>query len=501
MPMLKMSLVPMLNLLSRTLADRHAAAARGLVLLACVVAAAPGLAQTAPDRSKPPVPGPAPELKLPAIQSHTLSNGLPVWIVEMHEVPVVNVSLVIKSGASADPGGQFGVAHFTAEMLDEGTGTRDALELADAIDVLGASLTTSSSYDTSTVRLHALVSTLDVALPLMADVALRPTFQEPDLERVRAERLTTLLQLRDNPSQLATASFNRLLYGETHRYGTGAMGTETTNKAFTAADLRAFHAAHYQPQNAHLLVVGDVTPATVLPMLERAFGGWRNTGAVPRPALPSAPQPTARQVYLIDRPGAPQSQIRIGAIGVARNTPDYHAIGVANTMLGGSFSSRLNMNLRERNGYSYGAGSQFTMRLTPGPFVALSGVQTDKTREALTEFFTELTGIAEPAPDDELTRVKNLLALSFPGVFETTNDMAAQLIDLIVYGLPESFVNEFVAKIQAVTAVDVQRVAREYIRPDRVIIVIAGDLATIEQPVREAALGPVTVVTADDVLK
>lgn len=458
-------------------------------------------AQAGPDRSKPPVPGPVPDLRIPAIQKQTLSNGLPVWVVEMHEVPMVDVSLIVRSGAAADPAGQFGVANFTAAMLDEGAGSLDALALADAIDTLGASLTTSSSFDASAVRLHALVSTIDSALPIMADVALRPTFPRDALDRVRAERLTALLQLRDNPAQLATTAFYRLLFGAAHRYGTAVMGTEATNTALSADDLRAFHAAHYQPRNAHLLVVGDVTAAGIVPALERAFGGWRNTGEVPRPTLPAAAPPDRSQVYLIDRPGAPQSQIRIGSIGVARNTPEYHAVEVANTMLGNSFSSRLSLNLRERHGYAYDAGSAAIMRLAPGPFFAAAGVQTDKTREALGEFIHELGGMAQPAPDDELTRVRNLLALSFPGAFETTTGMAGQLIGLVVYGLPDSFFDDYVGKIQAVTAADVQRVARTMMAPDRAIIVIAGDLAAIEQPIRAAGLGPVTVVTAEEVLK
>lgn len=467
------------------------------------VALAPTLsdAQTPPDRSKPPTTGPAPALTIPPIQKQTLSNGLPVWIVEMHEVPVVDVSLIVKSGAAADPAGQFGAASFTAAMLDEGAGALDALQLADAIDMLGASLSTGSSFDASSVRLHALVSTLNVALPIMADVAIRPTFPQADLDRLRAERLTTLLQLKDNPSQLATAAFSRLLYGEAHRYGTGVMGTETTNTALSADDLRAFHAIHYQPANAHLLIVGDVTAAAVMPMLESAFGAWKNVGAVPRPALPDAPQVETRQIYLLDKPGAPQSQIRIGSIGVARDTPDYHAIVVANTMLGGSFSSRLNLNLREKNGYSYGAGSQFAMRRQAGPFVALAGVQSDKTREALDEFVHELSSMATPPPADELARVRNLEALGFPGAFETTGGMAAQLIDLVVYDLQESFFDEYVPKIQAVTAADVQRVATEHIQPARSIVVIAGDVASIEGPIKAANLGPVTVVTAEQVLK
>jgi zinc protease len=489
---------------SRLLSLRHRAPRRLSAAVCAIVvtmATAAVFTQSGPDRSRPPASGPAPALSIPAIQKQALSNGLPVWIVEMHEVPVVNVSLIVRSGAAADPAGRFGAASFTAAMLDEGAGTRDALELADAIDSLGASLTTNSSFDASSVRLHALVSTLDAALPIMADVALRPSFPQTDLERLRGERLTTLLQLRDNPAQLASAAFSRLLYGAAHRYGTGAMGTEATNKALSADDLRAFHAAHYQPSNAHLLVVGDVTAAAVMPLLESAFGAWRNAGTVPTPTLPATAPIKARQIYLIDKPGAAQSQIRIGSVGVARHTPDYHAIDVANTMLGGSFSSRLNLNLREKNGYSYGAGSQFAMRQQPGPFLALAGVQSDKTREALVEFFNELTGMSTPPPTEELTRVRNLQALGFPGAFETTTGMAAQLIDLVVYGLQESFFNEYVPKIQAVTAADVQRVARQHIQPDRVIVVIAGDLKSIEAPIRAAKLGPVTIVTADDVLR
>jgi zinc protease len=454
-----------------------------------------------PDRSKPPTSGPAPALKIPAIAKRVLSNGLPVWIVAMHEVPVVNVSLIVKSGAAADPAGKFGVASFTAAMLDEGAGARDALALADAIDALGASLSTSSSYDASMVRLQTMVSKLDAALPLLADVALRPTFPQVDLDRLRAERLTSLLQTRDNPQALASAAFSRVLYGASHRYGTGTAGTEATNKAMTAADLRAFHAAHYQPANAHLLVVGDVTPASILPKLERAFGGWKGSAAAPKPSLPVTPAPKTRQIFLVDKPGAAQSQIRVGTVGVARSTPDYHLLDVTSTMLGGSFSSRLNMNLREDKGYSYGAGSQFQMRLSAGPFFAAAGVQTDKTRESLVEFLKELDGMATPPPADEMTRVKNLQALGFPGSFETTGDMAAHLIDLVVYGLPDTFFNEYVPKIQAVTAAGVAEAARRFMQSSAMIVVVAGDLSKIEQPIRDANFGPVTVVPVDDVMK
>jgi predicted Zn-dependent peptidase len=442
-----------------------------------------------------------PSLKVPPIDKRVLANGLPVWIVEMHEVPVVDVTMIVKSGASSDPVGKYGVASYTAAMLDEGAGTRDALALADAIDFLGATLTTGSGFDSSSVRLHSLSSKLDAALPIMADVVRRPTFPQADMDRLRTERLTTLLQVRDNPQQLAAAAFARILFGEQHRYGTGAMGTESVNKAMTVADLKQFYAAHYRPQNAHLLVVGDVTAAAVLPKLERAFGTWTGSGVVAHPVLSAVPAPTTRRIFLVDKPGAAQSQIRMGTIGVARSTPDYHALDVLNTLLGGSFTSRLNMNLREEHGYSYGAGSRFDMRLNPGPFFAAAGVQTDKTVESLTEFFKEVDGMRAPVPDDELSRGKNLEALSFPGNFETTGDMAGQLADLVVYNLPDTFFNEYVPKIQAVTAADLQRTANRFLQSNAFVVVVAGDLAKIEQPIRAANFGVVTVITADDLLK
>jgi len=463
-------------------------------------------AQQGPDRSKAPVPGAAPALKLPPIQKRTLANGMPVWIVEMHEVPLANFALVVKAGASADPVGKYGVASFTAAMLDEGAGTRNALDLADAVEYLGASLTTASSFDSSAIRLQTPVSKLDDALPLMADVALRPTFSQTELDRLRKERLTGLLQTRDNPAGLASAGFARLVFGPRHRYGTLAMGNDASNGEMTVNDLRSFYAAYYQPQNAHLIVVGDVTAAGVMPKLEKAFGGWKpvmaKTGAAPaKPVIETAAQHGARQIYLIDKPGAAQSQIRIGWVGVPRSTPDYYALDVLNTVLGGSFTSRLNTNLREVHGYAYGAGSAFDMRLSAGPFLASAGVQSDKTTESLQEFFKELGAIRQPVPVHELTRAKNYLALGFPADFETTGGMAANLGQLVVYNLPESFFSEYVPKIQAVTAADVQRVAAQYIQPDRFAVVVVGDLAKIEKGIRAANLGPVRVVTVDEILK
>ena len=473
-----------------------------LITAVVVVGIAVGVfAQQGPDRSKPPVPGPAPALKLPPIQKRTLANGLPVWIVEMHEVPVANLTLVVKAGASADPLGKYGLASFTAAMLDEGAGTRSALDLADAIEFLGASLATGSAFDSSTVRLQTPVSKLDEALPLMADVVLRPAFSAGELERLRKERLTSLLQTRDNAGALASAAFARVVFGPRHRYGTPAMGNSASNGEMTVADLKGFYGSWYQPQHGHLIVVGDVTAASILPKLEKAFGGWKNGAKSVLPPVETAAQHGPRQIYLVDKPGAAQSQIRIGWVGVPRSTADFYPLDVLNTVLGGSFTSRLNQNLREQHGYSYGAGSSFDMRVSAGPFVASAGVQSDKTVESLREFFKELAGIRQPIPEAEVTRARNYEALGFPSTFEATADMAGNLIQLIVYGLPETFFTDYVPKIQAVTAADVQKAAAQYIQPDRFAVVVVGDLAKIEPLIRAANLGPVRVLTADEVLK
>jgi zinc protease len=480
---------------------------RHAIAIILVAAAAAVTAQQPPDRTVPPMPGPTPALHLPAIQKRQLSNGLPVWIVEQHDVPVAQVNLVVLSGSADDPAGKFGVASLAVAMLEEGAGSRSALEIADAVDFLGADLGTSSGSDSSAVRLHVPVARLAGALPIIGDVALRPTFPKDELGRLRQQRLTSLLQSRDDPSTIAALAFSRVLYGPAHRYGTATVGTAETIKSFTPEDLRAFYASAFRPDYASLLVVGDTTPNTVTPLLESTFGGWKGEGTVssPRSAetaarkLPAVEQPARRAVYLIDKPDAAQSQIRIGWIGVPRSTPDYFPLQVMNSLLGGSFSSRLNNNLREKHGYTYGASSMFDMRASAGPFTAFAGVQTDKTSEALKEFFNELNGILQPVPADELARAKNYVALRYPSAFETTGDISRRLEDMVVYRLPENYFSNYVQNIQAVTAADVQRVAQKYIQPGRFAIVIVGDLKAIEPGVRALNLGPIKVLKLDDI--
>ncbi|MEP7117419.1 MAG: pitrilysin family protein [Acidobacteriota bacterium] len=459
-------------------------------------------AQQPPDRSKPPTLGPASPLVLPAVQKLTLANGLRVWVLEHHEVPLVQVNLVVMSGAAADVPGQFGAASMTAAMLDEGAAGKAALALADAVEFLGAQISTSASFDASAVRLSTPAVKLRESLDLLADVALAPDFPAEELERLRAERITGLLQARDDPSSLVALAFPRLLFGPEHRYGTSAGGTETSIKALGVAELRAFHRSHYRPDNAVLIVVGDTTPAALKPVLDPRFGTWQADGAaaVPFPVRAS-PQPGKRQIYLIDKPGAAQSQIRIGLVGVPRSTPDYIALDVFNTILGGSFTSRLNQNLREKNGYSYGASSRFDMRRAAGPFQAGAGVQTDKTAPALKEFFAELNGMLAPVPADELEKSKSYAALSFAGEFETTGQLAAKLEQIAVYDLPDDVFANYVGAVQAVTGAELARVAKQYLLVDRMAVVVVGDRATIEAPIRALNLGPVTVVPVADVMK
>jgi zinc protease len=459
-------------------------------------------AQGKPDRSKPPAIGPAPSLKMPAIQKQKLSNGLAVWIVEHHEVPLAQVNMIVRSGSGADPIGKYGVGSLAAAMLDEGAGTRSALELADALEFLGANLSTSSSFDYSAIRLSVPVAKLGDALPLMADVTLRPTFPAGELDRLKKERLTSLLQARDNPAALIQLAFPRVVFGPTHRYGTSANGLPPAIEAFTVADMQAFYRAHYRPDNATLLVVGDVTPASAMPMLEKAFGSWKSEGMAPLVAdIPIAPQLKSRQIYIVDKPDAPQTQIRIGWVGVPRSTQDYAALEVLNTILGGSFTSRLNQNLREEHGYSYGASSAFDMRLSAGPFQAAAGVQSDKTGESVKEFFNELTKIGTLVPEDELNKAKNYVALGFPGEFETTGDLARKLEELVVFNLPEDTFTKFVSAVTSVTAADLQKLAARYIQPDKMAVVVVGDRKTIEGPIRQLNLGPVNILTIDELFR
>jgi len=451
-----------------------------------------------PDRSGPPKLGPPPSLKLPPIRHLALSNGIKVLLMEKHAVPLVQVDLVIRAGALMDPEGKTGLSSMTASMLTEGAGSRNALEFADAIDFLGADIAASSGFSITGISLHSPLAKLDSALLLLADVTRRPRFPADELARLRKERLTSLVESRDEPRVLASVLFNRTLYGE-HPYGRPAGGTAATLRGMTVDDLRRFHDGYIVPGNTTIIVVGDVTGDEMIPKLERAFGDWKGEPA-PAPTVQPITQFKGKTVLIVDKPGAAQSVIEIGRVGVPRLTDDYYAIVVMNTILGGSFTSRLNMNLREKHGYTYGAGSRFEFRPLAGPFVAAASVQTAVTDSSLVEFINELKGILAPIPLSDVERAKNYVALSFPSDFQSVGQIASQLEELVIYGLPDDYFNRYTERILAVTPADVERVAGKYVTLDNLAFVIVGDRKEIGQSVTALKIAPEKFLTVDDVL-
>ena len=468
-------------------------------LMAAVPAActAPPAARTeAVDVTKPPELAPPPAVKLPPIVSRTLDNGLSIMIVEQHELPVADFILLVRTGGEADPSNLGGLASLTADMLDEGTTTRDALAIADQGAFLGVDVGTGSGWDASMVSLHTTTAQMDSALALFADVALHPSFPDADLARVRKDRLTSLLQLRDRGPAIADRVFARVVFGDDNPYGHALTGTEASVAAIGRADVRRFHDSFYRPNNATLIVVGDVEPDDVERRARALFGSWQR-GEIPSTSYGPAPAAGARTIYLVDKPDAAQSSFRIGGVGVARATPDYFAIEVLNTILGGSFSSRLNQNLRETHGYTYGARSGFSMRREAGPFTAQAEVVAAKTDSALLQFLAELRAIRDTVPEAELTRAKRLLELQLPGDFETTGSIASQLIPVVLYNLPLDFYNQYVGRIEGVDQAAVQRVAQREIEPDSVAVVIVGDSKNVEPGLKALGVAPVRRLTLE----
>ncbi|HEY0776542.1 MAG TPA: pitrilysin family protein [Gemmatirosa sp.] len=480
--------------------------AGGAVALAAASAGAQGPARASAGADSFPTTrptlGPPKVLHLPPAAERRLPNGLRLVVVEKHELPLADFALVVGTGTEADPAGREGLATMTAALLDEGTATRSSLQIADQAAYLGVSLHTGAGWDASEVVLHTPTAQMDSALALMADVTTRASFPTTELERLRTQRLTGLLQLRDRGPSIANRAFAQAVFGAGHPYGRPSDGTEASTRALTRDDVQRFYANAWRPDNATLVVVGDVTPEDVARRAERAFGAWRAPAGVTlaAPIAPAAPAPGAARVVLIDKPGAPQSSVRIGMPSASRATPDYFPLVVLNTVLGGSFTSRLNQNLRETHGYTYGAGSEFELRRAAGPFVSSAEVTGTKTDSALVEFMKELRAIGDTVPRAELEKAKRYLVLQMPGEFETTGGIAGGLIPVVTYGLPLDYYNSYAAKLQAVTQADVQRVARRYVDPAHLTIVVVGDRASVEPRLRALNLGPVEIRSAADVL-
>jgi len=449
-------------------------------------------------RTRPPPLGPAPTMRLPEPVRTRLGGGLRVALVERRSVPVVNVQLLVLGGAAAVRPTQAGLATFTADMIDEGAGERNALEIAAAFDLLGAAHYSSAGFDASEVELNVLTPRLPQALEVLGDVVLSPTFPEAELERVRHERMTRALQEVDDPRALATHALARVLFGDGHPWGRPLLGTRDSLSGLSVADVRRFYQERYHPGCATLLVVGDFESNAMLTLLDQAFGSWE-ARPVPAVEVPDPPAVEGTSVYVVDRPGSAQSEIRVGRVAVSRSTGDYFPITVMNTVLGGSFTSRLNQRLREEKGYTYGAGCGFSMRRGPGPFVAQAAVHTPVTAEAVADFLGEIGRMAaEEVTPDELERARRYVALRLPQRFETVADVTARLAEMALYDLPDDYFDVYVERVLAVTAAEVLEAAGRHLDVERMVVVVAGDRAAVEEPLIRLGIGPVEVLAAPE---
>ncbi|MGE0704798.1 MAG: M16 family metallopeptidase [Vicinamibacterales bacterium] len=452
-----------------------------------------------PWRAKPPAPGAARTLQVPVPQSFELPNGLTVMVNERQALPIVSANLVVKSGGAANPDDKPGLANFTAAMLDEGTATRAALEIADQVSQLGASLSTTATMDATQVSSVSLGRTFPDLLGVMADVILNPSFPAEEVERQRASRLAALQQQRDNAGAVANNVMFAALYGTSHPYGYTDLGTEASNRAMTRDDMRAFWAEHFVPNNAALIVSGSISVEELRPMVDRAFGSWRR-GDASAPEVGS-PTTTRARLVLVDRPGAQQTQVRVASIGLPRAAPDYESVLVMNEALGGLFSSRINLNLREQHGYTYGARSQFLFRRLAGPFLVASGIRTDVTAPAVTEILREVERMrAEPLSPEELALAKDSIVRSLPSEFENSENASASTANTYIYDLGLDYYTRINARIAAVTAEQAMDAARRHLDPERLIVVAVGDASQIRSALQALNLGLVEVRTADGAL-
>ena len=455
-----------------------------------------GINDEEPWRNEMPKPGPARQLQLATPASATLSNGLTLILSEKRGLPIVAANLVLKTGSDANPIEKPGLANFVAAMLDEGTATRNAPQIADEVAQLGGSLTTGSSMDATTVSARSLSRNFGALLELVADVTQRPSFPAEEIDRQRASRLAQLVQQRDNPAQVAAQVTAAALYGPKHPYGYSEVGTERSVKSITREDMVAFWKQNFVPNNAALVVAGDISMDELRSLAEKAFSSWAR-GTPVRPALgtPPAVQP---RVVIVDKPGSPQTQLRVASIGAARSSPDFRPLQVMNMALGGLFSSRINMNLREQHGYTYGASSQFTFRRSPGPFQVGAGVRTDVTAPATAEVFKEIAGMVEkPMNAEELQKAKDSLANSLPGAFETSANAVNNFSNVYVYDLGLDYYTKYAAQVNAVTADQALAVAKKYLVPKQMVVVAVGDRKAIETELKALEHGPLEIRDAE----
>ena len=452
------------------------------------------------DRSKLPAMGAPPELHLPKVQRASLSNGLKIVLGERHEIPVIRVRLLVDAGFAADQLASPGTANLTMAMLDEGTATRTSLQISEEAERLGADIGTRASLDMLSVGLAALKKNLDPSLSLFADVALHPTFPAKDFERVQKNLMAAIQQEEVDPFGMALRVLPPLMFPKGHAYAqplTGSGYQETVGK-LTTTDLKKFYENWFKPNHATIVVAGDTTLAEITPKLEKLFGAWK-PGDVPKKNLATAAQQSKPAVYLIDRPDSEQSVILAGHVSPPRNNPDDIAITVMNDLLGGQFTSRINMNLREDKHWSYGAGTIFFPAVGQRPFVMYAPVQTDKTKESMIEIQKELRDIARsrPATAEELAFAQDSETLSLAGSRETAAAVLNSMAETVTYGLPDTYYETYSGKVRALKPQDIATVAEKVIHPDNLVWVVVGDLAKIQKDVKELNFGEVRVIDAN----
>ena len=452
------------------------------------------------DRSKEPATGAASPLDLPPMQKATLSNGLKIVLAERHTAPVVNFTLTVDGGYAADPANAPGMASFEQRMLEEGTPTRDSLKIGEELESLSANFNAGANLDWLTVNLNTLKVNLDPSLTIYGDLILHPAFPQKEFDRIQKERVAAIQREKVTPQMMALRVVPTLLYGKGHPYAlpfTGT-GTEASVKSMKREDLAKFHETWFKPNNATLLIVGDTSLAEIKPKLETLFASWK-PGDVPKKTVPQVQQPEKTIVYLIDRPGSGQSVIFGGELGPPRNDPEDIPLTLVNDVFGGTFSSRINMNLREDKHWSYGVRSFLPNAEGQRPYVSVSPVQTDKTKESLAELVKEYNDVTgqKPISAGELKDAQNNETLKLAGSFETAQQLAGAYSNIIQYNLPEDYYNTFTQKALALTPEGANDVAKRYIQPKHLIWVVVGDMSKVESGIRELNLGEVRKIDAD----
>jgi zinc protease len=452
------------------------------------------------DRSSEPALGSAMALNLPALQKTTLSNGLKVVLAERHTAPVVNFTLMVESGYSADPASATGTASFEQRMLEEGTPTRDSLKIGEELESLSANFSAGAGLDYSLVNLNTLKSTLDPSLDIYADLILHPAFPQKEFLRLQKERIAGIQREKVTPQSMALRVVPTLIYGKGHPYAvpfTGT-GTEASVKNMTREDLVKFHETWFKPNNATLLVVGDTSLAEIKPKLEKLLASWK-PGDVPQRTVPKVAEPAKDVVYLIDRPGSGQSVIFGAQLAPPQSDPDAIPLQLVNNIFGGKFSSRINMNLREDKHWSYGVRTILPPARGQRPYISISAVQTDKTKESMVELVKEYNGVvgSKPITPEELKDEQNNSTLALPGSFETVQQLSGAYSNILQFGLPEDYYNTFTQKALALTPEAANETAKKYIQPDHLVWVVVGDMAKVEAGIRELNLGEVHKIDAD----